>query len=40
MSLNKKQLSKDAAEAKKPISKQELKPMIPSMKMGGKTKKC
>jgi hypothetical protein len=40
MSFNKKQLGKDAAEAKKPISKQQMKPIIPSMKMGGKTKKC
>jgi|688.fasta_scaffold1153965_2 hypothetical protein len=40
MSFNKKQLGKDAAEAKKPISKQQLKPIIPPMKKGGMTKKC
>lgn len=40
MSFNKKQLGKDAAEAKKPLSKQEVKSIIPSMKKGGMTKKC
>jgi len=47
MSFNKKQLGKDAAEAKKPISKQQRTPIIatkslatPVMRMGGKTKKC
>lgn len=40
MSFNKKQLGKDAAEAKKPISKQQMKPTIAPMKKGGMTKKC
>jgi hypothetical protein len=40
MSFNKVQLGKDAKEAKKPISKQELKPIIPPFKKGGLTKKC
>jgi hypothetical protein len=40
MSLNKKQLGKDAVEAKKPISKQQQKPIIPAMRKGGMTKKC
>jgi hypothetical protein len=42
MSFNKKQLGKDAAEAKKPVSKQQTKPIIPSMKYGGMKggKKC
>ena len=42
MSFNKKQLGKDAAEAKKPISKQSVKPVISSMKYGGMKggKKC
>lgn len=42
MSFNKKQLGKDAAEAKKPISKQSAKPVISSMKYGGMKggKKC
>jgi hypothetical protein len=42
MSFNKKQLGKDAAEAKKPISKQQPKPIISSMKYGGMKggKKC
>jgi hypothetical protein len=40
MSFNKKQLGKDAAEVKKPISKQQPKSIIPSMRKGGMTKKC
>lgn len=48
MSFNKKQLGKDAAEAKKPISQQQRTPIIAAksiatpnvMRMGGKTKKC
>jgi hypothetical protein len=33
MSFNKKQLGKDAAEAKKPISKQQQKPIITTKKL-------
>jgi hypothetical protein len=42
MSFNKVQLGKDAAEAKKPVSKQNAKPIISSMKYGGMKggKKC
>lgn len=42
MSFNKVQLGKDSAEAKKPISKQQAKPVISSMKYGGMKggKKC
>jgi len=42
MAFNKKQLAKDAAEAKKPVNKQQTKPIISSMKYGGMKggKKC
>ena len=39
MSFNKKQLGKDAAEAKKPISKQQQKPIITTKKLATPTVK-